>query len=175
MRRMLLWLPLGVFLLFVAVVAAGLLSPPDRTIRSRLVGQPLPEFELPQGQPAKPGLSSADFATGRPRILNIFASWCIPCMAEAPQLDAIARRGIPIDAIAIRDKPDDIAKFLQKYGDPFQRIGLDIDSRVQMALGSSGIPETFVIDGRGIIRHQHIGVISDGDVTEIVAAYEAAR
>jgi cytochrome c biogenesis protein CcmG, thiol:disulfide interchange protein DsbE len=175
MKRMLLWLPLAIFLLFVVVVAAGLLSPSDRTIRSKLVGQLLPEFALPAAQPGRPGLASKDFEGGEPRILNIFASWCIPCMAEAPQLDALARRGIPIDAIAIRDKPADIAKFLRKYGDPFQRIGLDMDSRVQMALGSSGIPETFVIDGRGIIRHQHIGVIGDGDVAEIVAAYEAAR
>jgi cytochrome c biogenesis protein CcmG, thiol:disulfide interchange protein DsbE len=175
MKRILLWLPLAIFLLFVLVVAVGLLSPSDRTIRSKLVGQPLPEFALPGAQSGRPGLASKDFEGREPRILNIFASWCIPCMAEAPQLDALAKRGIPIDAIAIRDKPEDIARFLEKFGDPFQRMALDNDSRVQMALGSSGIPETFVIDAKGIIRHQHIGVINEADLKDILAAYEAAR
>jgi cytochrome c biogenesis protein CcmG/thiol:disulfide interchange protein DsbE len=108
-------------------------------------------------------------------VINVFASWCVPCMAEAPQLLALARRGIPIDAIAIRDRPQDIAQFLQRWGDPFRNIGLDRDSSVQMALGSSGVPETFVVDGRGIIRHQHLGVITEQNMGEIVAAWEAAR
>jgi cytochrome c biogenesis protein CcmG/thiol:disulfide interchange protein DsbE len=87
----------------------------------------------------------------------------------------LARRGVPIDAVAVRDRPEDIAAFLAKWGDPYRRIGSDANSKVQLALGSSGVPETFIIDGRGIIRHQHIGDIRSEHVPEILAAYEAAK
>ena len=91
------------------------------------------------------------------------------------QLIEIARRGVPIDAIAIRDTPDDIADFLARHGDPYRRIALDKNSAVQLALGSSGVPETFIVDGKGIIRHQHIGDIRPENVDEILRLYEAAR
>ncbi|HEX8215005.1 MAG TPA: DsbE family thiol:disulfide interchange protein [Allosphingosinicella sp.] len=175
MKRLVLWLPLAVFALFIVTVAWRLAAGKDDTIRSRLVGQPVPAFAAQSAVPGRPGLSSGDFGTGKPRLLNVFASWCVPCKIEAPQLLELKRRGIPIDAVAIRDRPEDVARFLAQYGDPFERIGMDRDTRVQMALGSSGVPETFVVDGKGIIRHQHIGIINADDVNEIVAAYEAAR
>jgi cytochrome c biogenesis protein CcmG/thiol:disulfide interchange protein DsbE len=174
MRRLIIWVPLGIFALFLIVVAFGLAKPGDRTLRSQLIGKPMPEFALPGALPQRAGLSTADFATGQPRVLNIFASWCVPCIAEAPQLMALSKR-VPIDAIAIRDRPEDIAQFLSKWGDPYQRIASDTDSRVQLALGSSGVPETFVIDGKGIIRYQHIGDIRPETLPEILQAYEAAR
>jgi len=175
MRRLLLWVPLGIFLVFVVTVAVGLYSPSDRTIRSRLVGKDVPDFVLPAMLPQRQGLADEHFRTGQPRLLNVFASWCVPCIAEAPQLEALARRGIPIDAVAIRDRPEDVAKFLASHGDPYQRIASDRDSRVQLALGSSGVPETFVIDGRGVIRHQHIGDIRPEHMPDIIRAYEDAK
>jgi cytochrome c biogenesis protein CcmG/thiol:disulfide interchange protein DsbE len=174
-RRLILWLPLALFLLFAVVVALTLKNPSQPTIRSQMVGKPLPEFALPSGVLGKPGLSRADFADGKPRILNIFASWCIPCMAEAPQLMELKRRGIRIDAIAIRDKPEDIKDFLARWGDPYERIGSDVNSAVQLAIGSSGVPESFIVDGRGIIRYQHIGDIRAEQIPEIIRQYEAAR
>ena len=87
----------------------------------------------------------------------------------------LARRGVPIDAIAIRDRPEDIAKFLGRWGDPYQRIGSDRDSSVQLELGSSGVPETFVVDGKGVIRHQHIGDIRPEHMADIIRAYDEAR
>ena len=174
-RRLIIWAPLAVFAVFLMVVAFGLSNPGERTLRSQLIGKSLPDFVLPGALPQRPGLSSAELASGQPRVLNIFASWCVPCIAEAPQLMQLARAGVPIDAIAIRDKPEDVARFLSKWGDPYQRLAADNDSRVQLALGSSGVPETFVIDGKGIIRHQHIGDIRPEHVDEIVKAYEAAR
>ena len=175
MRRVILWAPLLVFVVFVLLVAINLRAPAERTIRSQMVGRPLPEFALDRAVPSHPPLSSRDLASGGPRLLNVFASWCVPCVAEAPQLMELKRRGIPIDAVAIRDRPEDVAEFLARHGDPFERIGGDPETRVQIALGSSGVPETFVVDGRGVIRHQHIGVIAPQDVPQIVAAYEAAQ
>jgi cytochrome c biogenesis protein CcmG/thiol:disulfide interchange protein DsbE len=125
--------------------------------------------------PEREGVASTHFRTGRPRILNVFASWCVPCVAEAPHLMALAQRGIPIDAVAIRDRPEDVAAFLGKWGDPYQRIGSDRDSRVQLALGSSGVPETFVIDGNGVIRLQHIGDVRPEHMPDIIRAYEEAK
>ena len=175
MKPFVLWVPLAIFVVFLLTVASGLYSPSDRKIPSRLVGKPVPEFALPAALPDKPGLAPADFKGGEPRILNVFASWCVPCIAEAPQLLALARRGIPIDAVALRDRPEDVAEFLGRWGDPYQRIGLDLDSQAQLALGSSGVPETFLIDGKGVIRYQHIGDIKPEHVPEIVRAYEAAK
>ena len=175
MKRLVIWVPLAVFVIFVITVTVGLYAPSDRIIRSQMVGQTVPEFALPAALPGRPGLESAALKAGEPRVVNVFASWCVPCIAEAPQLMALEARGVPIDAIAIRDKPKDVAEFLSKWGDPYQRIASDTDSRVQLALGSSGVPETFVIDGRGVIRHQHIGDIRAENVAQIVAAYEAAK
>ena len=175
MRRMILWAPLALFILFLAVVAVGLYAPSERVVRSQMIGKPLPDFALPAALPGRPTGSSRDYGSGEPRILNVFASWCVPCIAEAPQLMRLAAEGLPIDAVAIRDRPEDIVRFLSRYGDPYRRIGLDRDSRVQLSIGSSGVPETFVIDGEGVIRHQHIGAINEADVAEILRAYEEAR
>ena len=174
-RRLILWVPLGLFVLFLGFVAAGLYAPAERNIQSALIGEPVPDFDLPPGLPGRPGLSSTALRQGGPRIVNIFASWCLPCRVEAPQLEALARRGIPIDGIAVRDRQQDLVQFLAAYGDPFRAVGADLDRRVQMELGSAGVPETFVIDGAGIIRHQHIGAITEADMPAIVAAWEAAR
>jgi cytochrome c biogenesis protein CcmG/thiol:disulfide interchange protein DsbE len=175
MKRLILWVPLAIFALFVITVTVRMSGEQDKHIRSRLIGQPIPAFSLPSAVPGRPGLSSGDLQTGQPRLLNVFASWCVPCKIEAPQLMELRRRGIPIDAVAIRDRPEDVAQFLAEYGDPFANIGMDRDTRVQMSLGSSGVPETFVVDGSGIIRHQHIGVINPDDIPVLLAAYEEAR
>lgn len=175
MRRWLIWAPLAGFALLFAVVAAGLFRPADRTVRSGLVGKPVPAFRLDPIVPGKPGLSAASLRTGEPRLVNIFASWCVPCIAEAPQLMALKRQGVRIDGVAVRDTAPALRRFLRRNGDPFDRIGDDKASSVQLALGSAGVPESFVVDGRGVIRHQHVGYISPGDVPELLAEIERAR
>ena len=175
MRRWLLWVPFAVFAAIVVVVASGLFAPADRTVRSALVGKSLPEFTLPPLAPGKPGLSSAAFRQGQPRLLNIFASWCIPCAAEGPQLLRLKAMGVPIDAVAIRDTAPALTAFLRRNGDPYAAIGDDRQSAVQLALGSSGVPESFVIDGKGRIVLQHVGDIRAEDVAAIAAAVRDAR
>ncbi|MCF2514262.1 DsbE family thiol:disulfide interchange protein [Sphingomonas sp. G124] len=175
MNRALRFLPLLVLIAFVGAVAWRLSSPADQKIPSKMIGQPVPTFALAPAIPGRQGLSSADFSSGRPRLINVFASWCVPCIAEAPLLTELKHRGLPIDAIAVRDRPEDVAAFIERNGDPFDRIGADPESQVQLALGSSGVPETFVIDGRGVVRYQHMGPIEPGDVAMIVQEWEAAK
>ena len=102
--RWALWLPLGLFALFVAVVLVSLLRPADRAVKSTMIGRPLPQFALSAASADRPGLARADLADGKPHLLNIFASWCVPCAVEAPQLAALRARGIDVVGIAIRDQ-----------------------------------------------------------------------
>lgn len=170
----LLWSPLLIFAAFVALVAVGLFRPADREVRSALIGKPLPEFDLRPSIPGQPGLKTADFKDGKPRLLNIFASWCVPCAAEAPQLLALRQAGVKIDGVAIRDRSEDVQRFLARHGNPYDRIGADDVSAVQFALGSSGVPESFIVDGQGVIRYQHIGDIRPDQVEMILARLKEA-
>jgi cytochrome c biogenesis protein CcmG/thiol:disulfide interchange protein DsbE len=166
--RWALWLPLGLFGLFVSLVLIGLLYPADRAVKSAMIGRPLPAFALPAAAADRPGLVRADLANGKAHLVNIFASWCVPCAVEAPQLQELRDRGIDVVGVAIRDKPADLQQFLARNGNPFSRIGADDTSAIQFALGSSGVPESFVIDGKGVIRYQHIGDIR-ADQVEMIA------
>ena len=162
------WLPLALFGAFFTLVLVGLLWPASREVKSTMIGKPLPAFDLPQAAPDRPGLATTHFTDGKPRLLNIFASWCIPCAVEAQALEQLRRAGAEIDGVAVRDRPQDLARFLARNGNPYTRIGGDDRSRVQFALGSSGVPESFVIDGMGIIRYQHLGVIEEKDIPMIL-------
>ncbi len=172
MRRWLLWLPLLLFLLVLGLVALGLLKPGNRTVRSQLLGKPMPVITLPAILPTHPGFRSSD---GGPRLVNIFASWCVPCAVEVGQLAELKKKGVLIDGIAVRDRPEDLARFLSRHGDPYHAIGSDPESRSMIALGSSGVPESFVVDTSGIIRYQHIGAIGPQDLAHVLRAYEQAR
>lgn len=175
MRRVLLWLPLALFAALFGLVAIGLIKPADRTVRSALIDKPLPDFALPALLADRPGVASADFGKGHARLLNVVGSWCVPCIAEAPQMMTLKAMGIPIDAVAVNDTPQAMADFLAKHGDPYQRVGSDKASKVQIALGSSGVPETFLIDSRGRIVLQHVGDIHDFEVAGIADAWRKAQ
>ncbi len=174
MRRRLTWLPLALFSGVLAVALLNLHSPADRTVRSRLVGQSLPSLITPALLPGKPGVMLAA-TRAEPRVINVFASWCVPCAVEAPQLMELKRRGIRIDGLAIRDTPEAVRAFLARYGDPYAAIGDDRGARAQLALGSSGVPESFVIGGDGRIVLQHVGDIRAENLAEIAAAVQGAR
>ncbi len=175
MSRAVRFAPLAVLLLLIAGLVWRLATPADTTVPSKLEGKPVPAFALPAALPPKPALASPDLATGQPHLVNFFASWCVPCVTEVKVLQQLRSRSVAIDGIAVRDRPEDLADFLARNGDPYERIGSDDRSRVQIALGSSGVPETFVVDGKGIIRYQHIGPIGDADVPMILAKLEQAK
>ncbi len=173
-RRWYLWLPLLAFVGFVVLVTSGLMRPMEREVVSRMVGKPIPGFALKPAISELPGLSSADLEDGRPKLMNIWASWCLPCIAEAPQLEALKAGGAEIVGVAIRDKPEDVARFLAQNGNPYSRIGADDLSAVQLEIGSSGVPETFVVDGDGIITYQHIGDVRAEHVPMLLEKLEDA-
>jgi cytochrome c biogenesis protein CcmG, thiol:disulfide interchange protein DsbE len=174
-RPALLWLPLALVALIGGIAIYGMVKPRDPFIHSAMVGQKLPEFALPAATAGVTGLTNRDMADGRPRLLNIFASWCIPCKAEAPYLEALQQAGAEIDAIAVRDKPEHVAAFLAEFGNPFRRIGADSQMAVQLALGSSGVPETYVIGGDGTILFQHIGDIREEHVPMLLDKLKEAK
>lgn len=166
--RVFLWVLVALVVGLFGLFAYQLQQPKDEFVESAMIGRPIPAFDLPAAVADRPGLASGNLADGKPKLLNIFASWCVPCAAEAPQLARLEASGATIVGVAIRDRPEDVAAFLAAYGNPFSRIGKDDISAVQLSLGSSGVPETFVIDGQGVIRYQHIGDIRDGDVAVLL-------
>ncbi len=177
MKSWIKWVPLAIAALLLGMFLRGLVNPEgqQQLIASKWIGKPMPVFDLPAATEGVKGLKSTDLADGQPRIVNIFASWCIPCAAEAPVLEQLKQKGVIIEGIAIRDKPEDVAKFLVRYGNPYARIGSDMDSGVQIAMGSSGVPESFLVDSKGIVRQQIQGVIVEQDIPDIIAKLETMK
>jgi cytochrome c biogenesis protein CcmG, thiol:disulfide interchange protein DsbE len=157
-------IPLLVFLLIGIALAVGLTLNP-REIPSALIGKPVPEFTLAPVQGRELGLSTADLKTGQPSLVNVFASWCVPCRVEHPLLMALQRDNLaPIHGLNYKDDPADVAKWLDQLGDPFTRTGADRNGRVGIDWGVYGVPETFVVDGAGHIRCKHVGPLTAWDM-----------
>ena len=170
-RRVFLLVPLGIaavggaaFWALLQRMRAGTYDP--HGVPSMLIGKPLPRFSLP-GQPPSQGFASDDvIAGGRPVLINFFASWCIPCVQEAPVLMALKQRGMPIWGVAYKDKPDATAQFLHQYGDPYTRVARDEPGNVAIDFGLYGVPETYLVDKTGIVRWRWAGGMSDDVVQQ---------
>ena len=156
-RRLMLLGPLGI----VAIGGAGLFAMLEgmkkgrfdpRAVPSALVGRPVPVFELA-------GLRSSELTTGRPILLNFFASWCVPCIAEADTLLALQKGGVEIFGIAYKDQPEATQAFLARNGNPYRIVAADSGS-VAIDFGLYGVPETYAIDKGGIIRARWAGEIT---------------
>lgn len=152
--------PLLAFGVLALVLGVGLSRDP-REVPSPLIGKPAPQFELPAVKGRAQGLATRNLR-GEVSLVNVFASWCVACREEHPVLVALARRKlIPIHGLNYKDKPDDAAAWLDRWGDPYTRTGADIDGRVGIDWGVYGVPETFVIDPQGRIAYKHIGPMTE--------------
>jgi len=123
-----------------------------------LKDQPAPAFALPSIFEGEPGFSDADLRQGRVSVVNFFATWCAPCIAEHPYLIELAEKGVAdIHAVNHKDSAEKAAAFLRSRGNPFDRVGADPSGRVFIDWGLSGVPETFVVDGAGKIVYRFPG------------------
>ena len=147
-----------------------------RNLPSTFIDKPAPEFKLPPLREGQPGLSSADMKAPGVKLVNIWASWCVPCRIEHPKLTELAAMGLAVHGINYKDTDEAAEKFLAELGDPFTLIGADRKGRVGIEWGVYGVPETFVIDGQGRIIYKHIGPIQGSDIGEkILPAVEKAK
>jgi cytochrome c biogenesis protein CcmG/thiol:disulfide interchange protein DsbE len=152
-------IPLAVFVLMAGFLAVGLRLNP-REVPSPLVGKPAPAFELPQLRDPAVKMAVAQMK-GQVWVLNVFASWCTPCLAEHPYVTQLAKTpGVKVIGLNYKDKADDANGWLRKHGDPYAAIVVDADGRAAIDWGVYGVPETFVIDKQGVIRHKQIGPIT---------------
>ena len=153
-----LW-PLIGFVVLVVLLAVGLgLNP--REVPSPLVGKPAPAFSLPQVGAPEQNFAPKDML-GKVWLLNVWATWCVACREEHPVLIDFAKRGVlPIIGLNYKDKRDDALGWLRQFGDPYTLSIVDADGRVGIDYGVYGVPETFLIDSKGRIRHKHIGPLT---------------
>lgn len=172
------FLPLGIVVFLVAIFLGMMLS--DRNpneIDSVLIGRRAPAFSIDSLSADAPVLTEADLKTGEPVLVNFFASWCVPCRAEHDSLMELAgRHRVPLIGIAYKNDPAKAVGFLNELGNPFSKTGLDLDGRVGIDWGVSGVPETFLIDGSGVIRYRHWGpIVGDSLETRLLPELEALR
>ncbi len=176
-------LPLALFLGLAGLFLYALFAGDPSKVPSALIGKPVPQFSLPpleglsRGGTAVPGFSQSDLADGQPTVVNVWASWCVPCRAEHPLLEALARReGLRLYGINYKDEPEAARRFLGALGNPYGAVGTDRPGRVAIDWGVYGVPETFVIDGAGIIRLKHVGPLTEESIRDrIIPAYEQAK
>ncbi|MEX1152709.1 DsbE family thiol:disulfide interchange protein, partial [Parvibaculum sp.] len=170
--------PVAIFLLLAGFFFVAIYRGDPSRVPSALIGRYVPDFELPAVPGLdKPGLATADFGMGTPVIVNVWASWCIPCRVEMPLLVELRRvADVPLYGINYKDDPGAARRFLAEYGNPFDRIGRDTSGRASIEWGVYGVPETYVIDGNGRIALKHVGAVTpEAIVGQILPALQAAR
>ncbi len=156
LRRVLFVLPVIIFAGISIWFAIGLQRDP-KILPSALIDKPVPEFELPALLDGTPGFATGDFG-GEVVMVNVFASWCLPCRAEHPILMRLAEDGVlPIYGLNYKDEKEDATAWLAELGNPYTRIGHDISGRAGIEWGVYGVPETYLIGKQGRIRYKHVG------------------
>ena len=173
-RRLLVFIPLLAFAALALLFLYRLGSGDPSRIPSALIGRPVPATSLPavegltrDGMPV-PGLANANF-TGQVTLVNVWASWCVPCHDEAPLLMKLAEdRRIRLVGINYKDQPDNARRFIGRHGNPFAAVGADRNGRASIDWGVYGVPETFVIDRAGRIAYKLVGPISEGNLETVL-------
>lgn len=172
--RLTVLVPLVLFLALAALFLVRLGAGDPSRIPSALIGRPAPQTNLPpvdglvrDGRPV-PGLAAADF-TGSVTVMNVWASWCIPCHDEAPLLMRLAQdKRIRVVGINYKDQPDNARRFLGRYGNPFAASGADLNGRASIDWGVYGVPENFIIGRDGKIAYKLVGPLTADNLEQIV-------
>ncbi len=184
-RSFLAFLPLFFFAALAVLFLLRLFAGDASRLPSALIGKQVPHFDLPPLPGlanSRPGFADQDLRQGQVTLVNVFASWCMPCHQETPLLLALAenqnlaKEGVKLVGIAYKDEPENTRRFLGQAGDPFSRIGIDEDGRTGIDFGVYGVPETFIVKGDGTIAYKFVGPISDQSLREtILPEIEKAR
>jgi cytochrome c biogenesis protein CcmG/thiol:disulfide interchange protein DsbE len=177
MNRWVFIAPIAAFAVLAFFLFKSLWAPAPELIPSALLNRPAPRLVLPALDAQSAAFTPADLAAGHVSVINVFASWCAPCRTEAPQLAELARMpGIALYGMTQKDRPAATRAFLDEVGNPFARIARDDDGRASIEWGVYGVPETYVVDGRGIIRLKYVGGLSDDVLAQqLLPAIKAAQ
>lgn len=175
--------PVLVFAALAGVFAFALKSGDPSKLPSTLIGKAAPQTSfgplegLVEDGREVPGFSAADLAKGKVTVVNFWASWCIPCVEEHPLLGALkARAGVDIFGVNYKDQAATARRFIGRYGNPFTRLGVDGSGRSAIEWGVYGMPETFVVDGKGRIAYKHVGPLSPQSIDKVLLpAIEKAK
>ena len=166
-------LPLLVFVSLAALLFVRLFAGDASRIPSALIGQNAPALDLP-GLDGAPGLADGDLRRGHVSVVNVFATWCAPCHVEHENLLALAgdpelkAKGVEIFGMAQKDDAEDIRRFLGAKGNPYRKVGLDRDGRASIDWGVTGVPETYILKGDGVIAYKFIGPITAETLASVV-------
>lgn len=180
-NRLLVLLPLIIFGGLSVLFLFRLLSSDPTTIPSALIGKTAPDFNLSAVEGLVedgvqiPGLATADL-NGVVSVVNVWASWCVPCREENPMLLDLKKRGYRVVGINYKDSAENARRFLGQFGNPYAAVGTDRRGQAAINWGVYGVPETFIVDGKGTIVHKHIGPFTADDLAKtLIPAIEAAR
>ncbi len=171
MKRWLAFLPLAVLGALALLFAGYALHHDPHVNPAALVGRPVPAVSL---QPLGGGAPRSVADAPRPVLINFFASWCAPCVEEAPALMALKAEGVPVVGVAYKDKPAKSQAFLTNHGDPYISTFQDPDGRAGVEFGISGVPETFAVSAEGVILAKHVGPLTP-DAAEALVERAARR
>ncbi len=179
MKRLIFVIPVLLFAGLAFFLFKSLMGPPPEVMPSMLVDNPAPTTPLPPLDPATEGFTPADLKSGHVTVVNFFASWCIPCRQEASVLPMLAKMpGVQLYGIVYKDMPDKAQAFLNEVGNPFARIDLDEAGSAGIEWGITGVPETFIIDGKGTVLLRHAGPLTPSiiksDLVPVIAKAHAA-
>jgi cytochrome c biogenesis protein CcmG/thiol:disulfide interchange protein DsbE len=173
-RRALYLLPLATLLIMAGFFAWSMVAGRDpASIGSVMVNRPAPALQAPALRAGEPPLDDALLhdlrRAGKPVLLNFFASWCAPCLAEHPLITRLAERErVTVIGVAWKNKPEEARAWLKRLGDPYKFAGYDIDGKVALDWGLSGVPETYLIDAEGIVRLHFRRPITERDLNDAI-------
>ena len=174
--RLLMLVPVGLFVALTALLFVRLYAGDPSKVPTALQDKPVPDFALeplaglsdPDGRPV-PGFDTAALRTGELTLVNVWASWCVPCRDEHPYIEALSQDPrFRMFGLNYKDQPDNARRFLGRYGNPFDAVGVDSRGRVGIDWGVYGVPETFIVDGTGRIVFKYVGPINGAVLEQVI-------